>query len=71
MDLNVVKEKHLTHMRASTADEAARLAPPRVMSLEQHLEFIGDDELLEVTPNSLRLRKKTLKAQDRYRDRPR
>jgi GTP-binding protein len=71
LDVNIVKEKHLTNMRASTADDAARLAPPRVMSLEQHLEFLGDDELLEVTPQSLRLRKKVLKAQDRYRDRPR
>jgi len=71
LDVNIVKEKHLTNMRASTADDAARLSPPRVMSLEQHLEFLGDDEMLEVTPESLRLRKSVLKAQDRYRDRPR
>lgn len=71
LDVNIVKEKHLTNMRASTSDEAAKLAPPRLMSLEQHLEFLGDDELLEVTPASLRLRKKALKAQERYRDRPR
>jgi GTP-binding protein len=71
LDVNIVKEKHLTNMRASTADEAARLSPPRVMSLEQHLEFLGDDELLEVTPQSLRLRKNALKFQDRYRERPR
>jgi GTP-binding protein len=71
LDVNAVKEKHLTNMRASTADEAAKLAPPRLMSLEQHLEFLGEDELLEVTPASLRLRKKILKAQDRYRERPR
>jgi GTP-binding protein len=70
LDVNIVKEKHLTNMRASTADEAARLAPPRVMSLEQHLEFLGDDELLEVTPQSLRLRKKALKAQDRKKKEP-
>jgi len=71
MDVNIVKEKHLTNMRASTSDAAARLVPPRTMSLEQHMEFLADDELLEVTPDSLRLRKKGLKAQDRYRDRPR
>ncbi|MEJ2420916.1 MAG: translational GTPase TypA [Acidobacteriota bacterium] len=71
LDVNVVKEKHLTNMRASTADEGIKLIPPRVMSLEQCLEFLADDELLEVTPESLRLRKKSLKAADRYRNRPR
>ena len=70
LDVNIVKEKHLTNMRASGSDDAAKLVPPRVMSLEQHLEFLGDDELLEVTPVNLRIRKKTLKAVDRYRDRP-
>ena len=70
LDVNIVKEKHLTNMRASGSDDAAKLVPPRVMSLEQHLEFLGDDELLEVTPDNLRIRKKTLKAVDRYKDRP-
>jgi GTP-binding protein len=71
LDVNIVKEKHLTNMRASTADDAARLVPPRILNLEQCLEFLGDDELLEVTPDSLRLRKKALKQNDRYRERPR
>ncbi len=71
LDVNVVKEKHLTNMRASTADDAARLVPPRILNLEQCLEFLADDELLEVTPQSLRLRKKVLKQGDRYRERPR
>jgi len=71
LDVNIIKEKHLTNMRASGSDDAAKLVPPRVMSLEQHLEFLGEDELLEVTPANLRIRKKVLKAVDRYRDRPR
>ncbi|MBV8437101.1 MAG: translational GTPase TypA, partial [Silvibacterium sp.] len=65
LDVNVVREKKLTNMRASTADEAVRLAPPRVMNLEQAIEFIADDELVEVTPKSLRLRKKVLQANRR------
>ncbi|MBI4441893.1 MAG: translational GTPase TypA, partial [Acidobacteria bacterium] len=60
MDVNIVKEKKQTNMRASTADEAIRLVPPRLLSLEQALEFIREDELVEVTPQSIRLRKKTL-----------
>ena len=60
MDVNVTKEKKQTNMRASTADEAIRLIPPRIMSLEQAIEFINDDELVEVTPKSIRLRKRTL-----------
>jgi GTP-binding protein len=71
LEVNIVKEKHLTNMRASTSDEAAKLVPPRVMSLEQYLEFLGDDELLEVAPVSLRVRKKLLKAADRQRERSR
>ncbi len=71
LDVNIIKEKHLTNMRASGSDDAARLVPPRQLSLEQHLEFLGDDELLEVTPENLRIRKKVLKQTDRYRDRPR
>ena len=62
LDVNVTKEKKLTNMRASTADEAIRLVPFRDLSLEQALEFINDDELVEVTPKSIRLRKKDLSA---------
>jgi GTP-binding protein len=58
LTLNVCKKKRLTNMRSSTADIAVKLSPPREMSLEQCLEFIADDELLEVTPKSLRMRKK-------------
>jgi GTP-binding protein len=60
MDVNVTKEKKQTNMRASTADEAIRLIPPRLLSLEQAIEFINDDELVEVTPKTIRLRKRTL-----------
>ena len=60
MDVNVTKEKKQTNMRASTADEAIRLIPPRVLSLEQSIEFINDDEFVEVTPRSIRLRKRIL-----------
>jgi GTP-binding protein len=65
LDVNIVKEKKLTNMRSSTADEAIRLVPPRVMNLEQAIEFIREDELVEVTPVSIRLRKKILKANQR------
>jgi GTP-binding protein len=67
MDVNVTKEKKQTNMRASTADEAIRLIPPRVLSLEQAIEFINDDELVEVTPKTIRLRKKILAANQRPR----
>ena len=60
IELNVCKTKHLTNTRSSSADEALKLTPPKVLSLEQALEFIDTDELLEVTPNSLRIRKKIL-----------
>jgi len=60
MDVNVTKEKKQTNMRASTADEAIRLIPPRQLGLEQAIEFINDDELVEVTPKSIRLRKRIL-----------
>src|SRR5204862_3145900 len=60
MDVNVTKEKKQTNMRASSADEAIRLIPPRKMGLERAVEFIHDDELVEVTPVSIRLRKKIL-----------
>ena len=65
LDVNIVKEKKLTNMRASTADEAIRLVPPRILNLEQAIEFIRDDEIVEVTPKSIRLRKKILKANQR------
>jgi GTP-binding protein len=65
LDVNIVKEKKLTNMRASTADEAIRLVPPRILNLEQALEFIRDDESVEITPQSIRLRKKVLKANKR------
>lgn len=65
LDVNIVKEKKLTNMRASSADDAIRLVPPRLLNLEQALEFIRDDELVEVTPKSIRLRKKILKANQR------
>ncbi len=58
--VNVCKRKHVTNMRASGSDEALRLTPPRNMSLEQYIEFLADDELLEVTPNALRIRKRIL-----------
>jgi GTP-binding protein len=60
MDVNVTKEKKLTNMRQSTADDALRLVPPRLLNLEQSIEFINDDELVEVTPHSIRLRKRVL-----------
>jgi GTP-binding protein len=65
LDVNVVREKKLTNMRASTADEAIRLIPFRQLNLEQAIEFIAEDEFVEVTPKSLRLRKKTLPANKR------
>ncbi|HEY4362860.1 MAG TPA: translational GTPase TypA [Bryobacteraceae bacterium] len=65
LNVNIVKEKKLTNMRASSADEAIRLVPPRLLNLEQALEFVRDDELVEVTPVSIRLRKKVLKANQR------
>ena len=65
LNVNIVKEKKLTSMRASTADEAIRLVPPRILNLEQAIEFVRDDEMVEVTPKSIRLRKKVLKANQR------
>src|SRR5439155_21914058 len=60
IDVNVTKEKKQTNMRASSADEAIRLVPPRKLGLEQAIEFINDDELVEVRPTALRLRKRIL-----------
>src|SRR5580765_6833070 len=65
LDVNAVREKKLTNMRASTADEAIRLVPFRPLNLEQAIECIADDEFVEITPKSLRLRKKTLQANKR------
>ncbi len=62
MDVNATKEKKLTNMRSSTAEDAIRLIPPRVLNLEQAIEFINDDELVEVTPKTIRLRKRILGA---------
>ena len=67
--VNVCKKKHLTNTRASGSDDALRLIPPRIMSLEDCLEFIADDELLEITPKNIRIRKKTLSNSQRAKDR--
>ena len=69
MDVNPCKKKHVTNMRSSSADEALRLTPPRILSLEQALEYINKDELVEVTPKSIRLRKTILDRLDRARSR--
>ena len=63
--MNVVREKKMTNMRASSADEAIRLVPFRSLNLEQAIEFIADDEFVEITPKSLRLRKKILQSNGR------
>ena len=60
IELNVCKKKQLTNTRSSSADEALRLTPPKILSLEQAIDFIDTDELLEITPKSLRIRKKIL-----------
>ncbi len=65
LDVNVVREKKLTNMRASTADEAIRLVPFKALTLEQAIEFVADDEMVEVTPHTLRLRKKILQSNRR------
>ncbi|HWF47754.1 MAG TPA: translational GTPase TypA [Bryobacteraceae bacterium] len=65
LDVNIVKEKKLTNMRASTSDDAIRLVPPKILNLEQAIEFIREDEFVEVTPQSIRLRKKILKSNQR------
>ena len=64
---NVCKKKHVTNTRASGSDEALRLTPPRTLSLEQNMEFLNDDELLEVTPESTRLRKRILSKEQRMK----
>jgi GTP-binding protein len=65
LDVNAVREKKLTNMRSSTSDMAIRLVPFRQLNLEQAIEFIAEDEFVEVTPKSLRLRKKTLASNQR------
>jgi len=67
IDINICKGKKLTNTRASGSDDAVKLIPPRNMSLEQCLEFINDDELVEVTPKSIRMRKKILDPAERRR----
>ena len=67
ISVNVCKKKQLTNMRASGSDEALRLTPPKQMSMEQCLEFLADDELLECTPENLRLRKRVLDHGERMK----
>ncbi len=67
LDVNVTKEKKMTNIRAASADEALQLVPARMMSLEQAIEFVREDELVEVTPHSIRLRKKILESNKRYK----
>jgi GTP-binding protein len=71
MDVNITRERKLTNVRQSTAEELERLVPPRVLSLEQSLEFCAADECVEVTPTAVRLRKATLDAKERARQRAR
>ena len=71
MDVNPCKKKHVSNMRASGSDDTIRLVPPRVFSLEQALEYIKDDELVEVTPKSIRMRKTILDRVERGRARSR
>jgi GTP-binding protein len=65
LDVNVTKEKKLTNVRAAGSDEALQLIPPKLMTLEQALEFIREDELVEITPETIRLRKRVLEANKR------
>ena len=67
IEVNVCKTKHLTNTRSSGADEALKLVPPKKLSLEQSLDFLDVDELLEVTPENLRIRKKILDSRMRMR----
>jgi len=71
MDVNATKEKKLTNIRTHAHDEALRLTPPRPLTLETAIEFIGSDELVEVTPTAIRLRKRLLAKTDRERERGR
>ena len=65
LDVNATKQKKQTNIRAASADEAIRLVPPRLLNLEQAIEFINEDELVEVTPKNIRLRKRVLAANQR------
>ena len=65
LDVNATKEKKLTNIRAAGSDEALQLIPPKILSLEQAIEFIKEDELVEVTPSSVRIRKKILESNKR------
>ena len=67
ISLNVCRKKHVTNIRAAGADDALRLAPPRHLSLEQAMDFIADDELIEITPVTYRLRKRILDTGARQR----
>jgi GTP-binding protein len=67
LDVNAIKEKHLTNMRSSTSDVLVRLVPPRRLSLDQALEFVREDECVEVTPHAVRLRKVTLDQMSRQK----
>jgi GTP-binding protein len=67
MDVNPTREKKLTNMRSKSADDAIVLEPPRALTLESALEYIEDDELIEVTPAAIRLRKRALSTSDRKR----
>ena len=69
LDVNVTKEKKLTNMRAAGSDDALQLIPPKILGLEQAIEFIKEDELVEVTPLSLRVRKRILEANKSPRSR--
>jgi GTP-binding protein len=71
LEVNVCKRKHLTNMRSSGADDALRLETPRNLSLDDAIEYISDDELVEITPKSYRLRKKILAQDERKRDQKR
>jgi GTP-binding protein len=71
MDVNPCKEKKLTNIRTHAHDEALRLTPPRALTLESAIEFIGADELVEVTPTAIRLRKRLLPKHERERERSR
>jgi GTP-binding protein len=67
LDVNIVREKHLTNIRSSTADELERLVPARRLSLDQALEWLREDECVEVTPKAVRLRKWVLSATERHK----
>jgi GTP-binding protein len=71
MDVNITRERKVTNVRQSTSEELERLVPPRLLSLEQALEFCADDECVEVTAEAVRLRKTILDPRDRFRERAR